>query len=151
MEAPEETAQHVMVGAGMAAMLAGRRDFRGQLLQAEYWQYEKNWERAFETYKNAFVQMEDRSPPEQREVFMGISRCFYEMGKYVDAIEIGQVVIEMNRHFPGAHKYVALAQKAQGDYDGAKATMTRAVLYETPWDDNNIKANRALLREMQHG
>mmetsp|Transcript_10778 Transcript_10778/g.16284 ORF Transcript_10778/g.16284 Transcript_10778/m.16284 type:complete len:628 (+) Transcript_10778:80-1963(+) len=145
----QEIPKEVEYGRAMAAMVAGRRDFGGQLLQAEYWQFEENWEGAFEVYKSIFDQLPDRSPPEQRQVYMGISRCFYEMGRYDVAIEIGKGAIAMNRHFPGVHKYVALAQKAQGDYSGAKATMTQAVLYETPtWDDNNIKANKALLREI---
>ncbi len=147
----QEPTVEMKKGRAMAAMLAGRRDFAGMLLQADYYQFEENWEGAFEIYKSIFDQLPSRSPPEQRQVCMGISRCMYEMGKYDRAIEIGQAAIEMNRHFPGVHKYIALAQKAQGDHDGARATMTRAVLYETPtWDDDNVEANRALLSEMQH-
>lgn len=91
-----------------------------------------------------------RSPPEQRQVMMGICRCLYEMRRFEHAVEIGQSAIRMNRHFQEVHKYVALAQNAIGDHISAVATMTRAVLYEAPWDEEKIKANKALLHEMQN-
>ncbi len=147
----EESPQEVLHGMGMAAMLAGRRDFRGRLVQAEYWQNEDNWEGAFEMYRNLYMEMEYRSPPEQRRVVMGISRCLYEMKSYDAAIEVGESAIYMNRHFPEVHKYVALAYKDRGDINTAIETMTKAVLYETPWDDKNIKANKALLMKIRQG
>ena len=101
----------VLHGLRMAAHLAGRRDFQGLLLQAQFWQDEENWEGAFETYQAIFEEMINRSPPEQRQVMMGICRCLYEMGRFEHAIAIGQAAIEMNRHFEGVHKYVALAQR----------------------------------------
>jgi tetratricopeptide (TPR) repeat protein len=88
---------------------------------------------------------ESATPAEWRQVWMGFSRCFYEMGVYDMAINSGTAALEMNRHFPQAHKYIALALKASGDYDTAIATMTRAVLYEAPWDDKNLELNKALL------
>ena len=147
----KEPPQEVRRGAAMAAMLAGRHDFQGRLLQAEYWQYEDNWRGAFDVYKDLYIEMENRSPPEQRQVIMGISRCFYEMKAYDNAIAVGESAIGMNRHFPEVHKYVALSYKEKGDIDTAIATMIKAVLYETPWDDENIEANKALLMEMKRG
>jgi hypothetical protein len=41
------------------------------------------------------------------------------------------------RHFPGIHKYLALSYKDMGDRQMAMTMMNRAVLYETPWDDQN--------------
>jgi tetratricopeptide (TPR) repeat protein len=74
---------------------------------------------------------------------MGLARCAYEMKCYEKAIAASDWAIEMNRGFPGVHKYKALAEKARGDLDAAIATMNRAVLYETPWDDDNRR--RALV------
>jgi len=142
--------RELLHGRAMAAHLAGRRDFQGMLLQAEYWQYEENWEAAFEAYQSIFNEMINRSPPEQRQVMMGICRCLYEIGRFEHAIQIGQSAIEMNRHFQKVHKYVALAQKAKGEHSDAVATITRAVLYEAPWDEENIKANKALLLNLQN-
>ena len=144
----EEPSDFEKRGRGMAAMLAGRRDFEGMLLQSEYFQLENNWDGAFEIYKSLYDQLPYRSPPDQRKVYMGISRCFYEMKRYNDAIAIGELPIEMNRHFDGVHKYVALSQKAKGDIEGARKTMMRAVLYETPWNSSNIEANKALLKTL---
>ena len=59
----------------------------------------------------------------------------------------GTAALETNRHFPQAHKYVALV-RASGDSNAAKATMTRAILYEAPWDDKNLELNRALLKQI---
>ena len=87
-------------------------------------------------------------PPQWRQVWMGFSCCFYEMGVYDKAIHSGIAALEMNRHFPQAHKYVAMAQKASGNHALAINTMKNAVLYETPWDDKNIEKNRDLLREI---
>lgn len=39
---PNLPPKEVLIGRAMAAQLTGRRDFEGMLLQAEYWQYEKN-------------------------------------------------------------------------------------------------------------
>jgi hypothetical protein len=46
------------------------------------------------------------------------------------------------------YKYKALAQKAPGDLDAAIATVNRAVLYETPWDDNNRRIALAMYDEL---
>lgn len=141
----------MMKGMAMAKRLSGASDMESQLLQAEYiYQDDGQWESAAEVYKRLLMN-EDvymaSSPPQQRRVWMGLTRCFYEMGQYDKAIHAGTAAIEMNRHFPQVHRYVALSQKASGDLDAAKASMTRAVLYECPWDDSNLKANMELLKE----
>jgi len=147
----QEPDRNVMHGAAMAAQLAGKRDMESQLRQAEYiYQDRGQWESAAETYKGLLMSEEmyfASSPPQQRRVWMGLCRCFYEMGDYEKAVAAGSAALEMNRHFPQAHKYVALAQKASGDLEAAKATMTRAVLYEAPWDEANLEANKKLLKE----
>ena len=101
----------------------------------------EDWEGAKEVYiENMLKKMTEPTvgtPPHQRMVWMGLSRCMYHLGKYDKAIHAGTAAIEMNRHFPQVHKYVALAQKENGDLEGARRTMARAVNYETPWDDEN--------------
>ena len=71
----------------------------------------------------------------QRATIMAISRCLYEKGNYEHSIMMGKSAIEMNRYFPGVHKYVVLSQLKSGDDEAAKQTMAEAVVYETPWDD----------------
>lgn len=145
----QEPAEEERKMMGMAAMLAGRRDFKGVMLHAQYFQILENWKGALELYTSVFDQVPERSPPEGRELMMGMSHCFYEIGEYDRAIMTGEYALRMNRHFPQAHKYVALSLKAKGDRVSAIKTMTRAVLYETPWDPKNIELNKALLREIQ--
>ena len=82
-------------------------------------------------------------------MFMGMSRCMYHLKNYEFAIQLGEAAIEMNRHFPQVHKYVALSQKASGDIEGAIRTMARAVNYETPWDEANRKVVLAMYEEMK--
>ena len=80
---------------------------------------------------------------------MGLCRCFYELGDYERAQAAGSAALEMNRHFPGAHKYIALAQKESGDLDAAIVTMNRAVLYETPWSEENMAETKNLFEELK--
>ena len=63
-------------------------------------------------------------------IIMDYSRALYELRKYDEAIELGNMAIELNRSRPGVHKYVALSRKANGDIDEAKKTMSIAILYE---------------------
>lgn len=85
----------------------------------------------------------------QLRLWMGMTRTFYELGEYERAIKgSGGMAVAMNRHFPGVHKYVALSEKASGDLGAALKTLSRAVLYEAPWDLENLAENRALLSEL---
>ena len=134
----------------MATRASGKRTFDALLNQAEFiHQEDGNWEIAIEIYKDLVMRdPESSTPPQQRRMWMGFSRCFYELGEYNKAIHAGTAAIEMNRFFPQVYKYVALAQKASGDHQAAKATLSKAILYEAPWDDENRNLNLALFQEM---
>lgn len=111
----------------------------------------QDWPAAKDTYRYLLMEYPEQqrtTPPQQREIFMGFSRCFYEEGAYDEAISLGEGAIEMNRHFPGVHKYVALAYRAKGCLEEARNVMSRAVLYETPWDENNMEEVRKLWEDM---
>jgi tetratricopeptide (TPR) repeat protein len=116
--------------------------------------YEKmeNWEKAQQSYKDIFLELDrldiQGTATHQRSVIMGLSRCFYHLKDFDKAIGFGEGGIEMNRHFPQAHKYVALSYKAKGDLETAIKLMSQAVLYETPWDDENIYQAKVLLDEL---
>jgi len=144
-----EPSEHHRRGIGMVAMLAGRRDFEGSLRIADYHEIEGNWDAAIEYYWSVFDEAYTQPPPKMRQIMMGLTRCFYEVQRYEHAISLGDGAIEMNRHFPQVHKYVALSQKALGDKKGAIATAKQAVLYETPWDEENIQKNLAFLQEIE--
>jgi tetratricopeptide (TPR) repeat protein len=89
-----------------------------------------------------------RYATEVRFLFHSACRCYYEMGEYAQAINIGSAAVEANRHYEGVHKYIALSYQALGRYDEAILTMRRAVRYETPWDAAHVAACQALLEEI---
>mmetsp|Transcript_11697 Transcript_11697/g.19214 ORF Transcript_11697/g.19214 Transcript_11697/m.19214 type:complete len:354 (+) Transcript_11697:3-1064(+) len=84
-----------------------------------------------------------------RFVLHEASRCMFAMGKYDDAIAYGQGAVDMNRHYDGVYKHIALAHRAKGDLDAAVRTMKQAVRYETPWDAKNVENCRALLTQLE--
>lgn len=123
---------------------------------AECFEDMQEYKKAFDTYKFKMMAVIDYdnpvatgTPPQQRKMFMGMSRCLYHMGDYENAIGLGEGAIQMNRHFPQVHKYVALSQKAAGDLQGAVQTMGRAVTYETPWDEANQKIVLKMYEELK--
>lgn len=144
----------VMRGSAMASQLVCKRTVDDLLKQAEYiHQADTNWAEALHIYQGilmASYDFEDHrdmaSAPQWRQVWMGMSRCFFELGDYDRCIGAGQVAIEMNRHFPQIHRYVALAEMAKGDHAEALKTMKHAVLYEAPWCDETIQSNKDFLR-----
>jgi tetratricopeptide (TPR) repeat protein len=114
------------------------RLFDLKLLQAEAHQDMQHWEEAIKIYGSVLeVDGMVGSPVQYRKAFMGMSRCFFETSVYDKSIAAASAAIEMNPHFPGVYKFKALSQRASGELDEAVKTMTRAVLYETPWDDDN--------------
>jgi hypothetical protein len=58
----------------------------------------------------------------------------------------GSAAVEMNRNFPQAHKYVAIAQKAGGDLEAAIATIKYTILkLATEKKGNHSYQNTVLL------
>jgi tetratricopeptide (TPR) repeat protein len=118
------------------------RLFDLNILQAEAYQDMKEWQEAIKIYLS-ILEVDGEvdgvlgSPVQYRKIFMGMSRCFYETSVYDKSIAAASAAIDMNPHFPGVYKFKALSQRAMGELDEAVKTMTRAVLYETPWDDDN--------------
>ena len=124
-----------------------------QLLLAQAHEAKSDWDAAVDVY----VGMSDfyggpskdvRQRELQRKLFMCISEAFYNTGDYDKAIDGGDSAIEMNRQFPGVHKYVALSHKRKGNLEEAQTVMNRAVLYETPWDDSNRQQNYDLWKDL---
>mmetsp|Transcript_14441 Transcript_14441/g.22277 ORF Transcript_14441/g.22277 Transcript_14441/m.22277 type:complete len:526 (+) Transcript_14441:113-1690(+) len=142
-----------MRGRAMATQLSGNRSVDSLLLQAEYiHQADKNWEEALELYHSimmASYEMEDHrdmaTPSQWRQIYMGFSRCCFALAMYDKCISAGSAAVEMNRHFPQVHRFVALAHDKKGDDAEARKMMKHAVLYEAPWCDETAKVNKNLL------
>ena len=141
-------------GRAMATQLSGDRTVDSLLLQAEYiHQADSNWEQALQIYRGILMAsygVEDHNdmatPSQWRQVWMGMSRCSFELEMYDECISAGTAALQMNRNFPQVHKYIALAHKAKGDYAVAIETMKHAILYEAPWCDVTIQSNKDMLR-----
>jgi tetratricopeptide (TPR) repeat protein len=82
------------------------------------------------------------------QMLIGTSRCAYHVGNYESSIKAGNAAIEVDRSWPGVHKYVALSQEAMGDIEASRVTISRAVNYEAPWDEKHKKDVLAMLEEM---
>ena len=126
--------------------------FSVPLLLADTYIKAGEWSEAENVFKGILIKMESPdigSPPQHRQVWMGLCRCSYELGNYEMAQNAGEAAVQMNRHFPGVHKYIALAQKESGDLDAAIATMNRAVLYEAPWDAQHMSETKRLFKELK--
>jgi len=80
------------------------------------------------------------------KIAAGISRAQYELGNYHEAvIEGDRAAWRVNRHHAGVHKYIALSQMKLGDIAAAKKSITRGILHEEQWDEENKKENEEVL------
>ena len=127
----------------------------GEVAQVKHWKAQAysdcgKWKDAVKSYKPLIREFMQRGeyPSHTDLMIIDCSRALYELRKYDEAIEYGKLAIELNRSLPGVHKYVALSQKAKGDIDEAKQTMSRAILYEKYWDKDNIQKNKHILKDL---
>ena len=128
------------------------RLFDVKLMMAEAHEAAGQWKEALDVYVGMLKQIDDPAtaiPRQHRSMFAGASRCFFELEKYENAVAAGEAAMAMNRHFPGVHKLLARPQQAMGRIQLAVANMSRAVLYETPWDDLNLQKNIEFLQVLQ--
>lgn len=93
-----------------------RRLFPVLLLLAETQEAAGLWDQASLQYRNMLTMdhettREETDPRQERMIFSGASRCFYQLGQYERAMFAGQAALSMNRHFPGVHKLIAMPQK----------------------------------------
>jgi tetratricopeptide (TPR) repeat protein len=110
-----------------------------------------DWERAGRLYTAMLATEEfgSATTAQQRAVFHGLGRCSYETGQYDKAITALEIAMNMNRAYPGVHKYSALAHKELGRLEEAVKIMTLAVFHETPWrDEENQAENMKLYNEL---
>lgn len=100
-----------------------------------------DWEGAKNDLNTLLIDHPDQDslpPVEWRKIFMGMSQCQYETGDFEKSIAAGQMSIEMNRHFPGVYTFIGKSYQKLGDSKSADKMFSQAILYETPWDEDNI-------------
>ena len=105
---------------------------------------------AKEGYRSLYMEHMLRGTTPHIYSVMNLCRVYYEMHDYQNALDKGNVTLKRFRHMPGIHKYVALSQKAKGDIEGAKKTMSRAILYEAHWNKGNLQQNKEILKELNN-
>ena len=125
------------------------------ILQAKHYQAQAysdcgKWKDAVKRYNSLIREQKQLVGNPGLAILMDYCRAMYELSKYDEAVEYGKLAIELNRSLPVVHKYVALSHKAMGDIDAAAKTMSRAILYETHWDTDNLQKNKQLLRELNN-
>lgn len=129
------------------------RLFDVKITLAEAHEANGGWEEASELYREMvqYVGRDRKCTREQyRFIFQGYSRCSSRLGKHQLAIKAGENAVAESRGFPGVHMLVAFPQRATGDLSGAIKTMSQAVLYEAPWDDENLQKNMTFLEELKN-
>ena len=126
--------------------------FELTLLLAEAHEAAGQYREAFAVYVPIGRKGSELKAEQMHKAFMGTSRCLYHMKDYRNnyelAKEAGKTALSANRHFKRVHRLVALPQRELGDLDGAIATMSRAVLYESPGDADIQEENRKILAEL---
>lgn len=121
-------------------------------LQIQCYEKLKQWNDVLDTYKKVGIYMDNNdndgitnslliSPQQQRSFYYGLGKCLYELNRYEHCIDMLNIAIEMNRHYPEVHIYKAYSQEKLCHVDDAVITMNCATLYETPWDIMNQKSN----------
>ena len=112
---------------------------------------QEDWELAMMTFQNVFnLYPDDRqSEPQQHfDVFLGVTRCYYELGEYEAALQFGLKTISMNPYLPGSRQYVVLAYLAMGNQQRkAEKCAAEAVIYEAPWDEEHQAKMREFYRQ----
>ena len=107
----------------------------------------EEWQSALDMLKPLY---EDCKKKHQEYCFIiaaDICRAEYELGNYQEAsVEGCRATSFHNRFLPGVHKYVALSQMKMGDIAEAKKTITRGLLLEEQWNEENKKENEEVLR-----
>lgn len=88
------------------------RLFKVHLERARAFEALEDWGGATRVYVDQMLAAMDTpavgTPPEQRAMWMGLSRCFYKTEEYDKAVSAGSAAVAMNRHFPGVHRCVRI-------------------------------------------
>ena len=112
----------------------------------------KDWNQArilLETLMTEYPDPHSLSSSQQRRAFMGFAQCLYEERNYEGSIRLGEAAVFRNRHYPGVHKYLAMAHRSNGDLREAQNVAGHGVLYETPcWDSENVREAYALWKQL---
>ena len=108
----------------------------------------KQFDNALAALRSGTAFCKETDVVEFHNILFYTSKCELEVGDYSRAIEFGEGALEMNIIYEGAYTHVALAYKALGNINEAARMLQRAIVYETPWDLDNLKKVRDLAKQL---
>jgi len=118
-----------------------------RIAKAEAYLKLKEWQNALEMYTLLYEDCKEHHKKYCCAITIGISRAQYELQNYHEASLQGfRAAYRHNRYHVGVHKYIALSQMKMGDIAAAKKSITRGILHEEQWNEDNKKENEEVLR-----
>ena len=107
----------------------------------------EEWQTALDLFKSLYEDCKEQHKKYCSVILAGISRAQYELQNYHEAsLEGCRASYRDHRYNPGIHKYVALSRMKLGDFEGAKISITRGILHEELWNEENKKENEDVFR-----
>lgn len=107
----------------------------------------EEWQTALDMFKLLYEDCKEQHGKHCSTIVAGISRAQYELHNYHEAsVEGCRAAWRDNRYRAGVHKYIALSQMKLGDMAGAKKSITRGILQEEQWNEENLRENKEVLR-----
>jgi tetratricopeptide (TPR) repeat protein len=127
--------------------------FEVYYLQGQAYETLDQWEIAMECYITAQDAVDHQllQKLDLDRVFLfckSLGRCWYMIEEYHNAIQALNVAIKTNRQFAGVHKYKVLSLIKLRQYTYAVQTAAQAVLYESPWNQDNQTLNLTMYTEL---
>ena len=121
------------------------------ILRCQIYMAMENWAKALEHSEYTHRMMASVRVPNDEtsyDFFVDYSECAYHAKEYRKSIIAADHAIALCRYKEPVYRFKALSQQHLGQLDDAVGTMNLAVLYETPWDRDNIEMNLELYKEL---
>lgn len=127
----EMNARGEVITTGDPTELALKMDYR--IVGTEAWAEKGEHEFALKYYMHMFEKSTSNeislSPKHYRRIGVGLLSSNYHLGNYEGVLMIGNQALNQTREFPHVYKYMALAQRDQGDVVVARDTANKGLLY----------------------
>ena len=122
--------------------------FQSRMIIAKSHRDLKEWQSALDMFELVYDDCKVQNNVGQGSAVVAeMSRVHYELQNYNKVIIEGDRATYLdNRVREGVHKYIALSQMKLGDIAAAKKSITRGILYEEQWNEENRKENEEVLR-----
>ena len=107
----------------------------------------EEWQTALDMFNSLYEDCRAKYQEYCSVILTKISRAQYELQNYREAYKYGcRAILGDHRYHAGVHKYIALSQMKLGDISKAKKAITKGILHEEQWNEENRKENEEVLR-----